>query len=259
MYKACACISVAAGCTPADSAGSGGLGQAVLGAMRPGVRWPDMHLLAERALLGGLKAAGCVRGSLDEMMERRLGAVFMPHGGAPPLNKAATRGCLSLVRGAEQHALRGGCSCVAIPCIQHGGKAMGLLTRRPGPPARHRHARRGRLPAGPAAAQHAARAAITAHRTVRFSRVLVTCEHARADSPTKPSQQRTCADDLFTFARRHSIRNLVAHRNMYPCGRGAWQLRLCMSHSCVPVTVFLPCLCVAMHAWCWAGCWRLAW
>jgi len=77
----------------------------VLGAMRPGVRWPDMHLLAERALLGGLQAAGCVRGSLDEMMERRLGAVFMPHGGAPLSSWAVTCGCLSFVRGADQHAL----------------------------------------------------------------------------------------------------------------------------------------------------------
>jgi len=75
------CASGAAGCAPVDCAGLGRARQAVLGAMRPGVRWPDMHLLAERALLGGLKAAGCVRGSLDEMMERRLGAVFMPHGG----------------------------------------------------------------------------------------------------------------------------------------------------------------------------------
>lgn len=54
--------------------------QAVLGAMRPGVRWPDMHLLAERALLGGLKSAGIVRGSIEEMLNKRLGAVFMPHG-----------------------------------------------------------------------------------------------------------------------------------------------------------------------------------
>lgn len=48
--------------------------------MRPGVPWPDMHLLAERALLGGLKAAGFVRGDIDEMLDKRLGAVFMPHG-----------------------------------------------------------------------------------------------------------------------------------------------------------------------------------
>ncbi|KAK9839544.1 hypothetical protein WJX81_008524 [Elliptochloris bilobata] len=54
--------------------------QAVLEAMRPGVKWPDMHLLAERALLGGLKAAGFVRGDVGEMLDKRLGAVFMPHG-----------------------------------------------------------------------------------------------------------------------------------------------------------------------------------
>lgn len=63
--------------------------QAVLEAMRPGVPWPDMHLLAERALLGGLKAAGIVRGDIDEMLDKRLGAVFMPHGASQEVHCAA--------------------------------------------------------------------------------------------------------------------------------------------------------------------------
>lgn len=53
---------------------------AVVGAMRPGVPWPQMHRLAERTLLAKLKEGGLVRGSVDEMVEANLGAVFMPHG-----------------------------------------------------------------------------------------------------------------------------------------------------------------------------------
>ena len=48
--------------------------------MRPGVEWIDMHLLADRVHLEELKAAGLLVGDIDEMMEVRLGAVFMPHG-----------------------------------------------------------------------------------------------------------------------------------------------------------------------------------
>lgn len=54
--------------------------RAVLGAMRPGVRWGDMHVLAERTLLAGLAAGGLLAGDVDAMVEARLGAVFMPHG-----------------------------------------------------------------------------------------------------------------------------------------------------------------------------------
>jgi hypothetical protein len=39
-----------------------------------------MHLLAERTILGGLKEGGLLTGDLDDMMESRLGAIFMPHG-----------------------------------------------------------------------------------------------------------------------------------------------------------------------------------
>lgn len=39
-----------------------------------------MHLLAERVILEELKAAGILIGEVDEMLEARIGAVFMPHG-----------------------------------------------------------------------------------------------------------------------------------------------------------------------------------
>lgn len=37
--------------------------RAVLHAVRPGVAWPDMHLLAERTILEALKARGCLTGA----------------------------------------------------------------------------------------------------------------------------------------------------------------------------------------------------
>ena len=40
----------------------------------------DMHLLAERCILKGLKAAGVVTGEVKEMLSARVGALFMPHG-----------------------------------------------------------------------------------------------------------------------------------------------------------------------------------
>ena len=52
----------------------------VMKSVRPGVSWVDMHLLAERTQLEHLKVAGLVRGDIDEMMNVRLGALFMPHG-----------------------------------------------------------------------------------------------------------------------------------------------------------------------------------
>ena len=45
-----------------------------------GVKWPDMHRLAERVQLQCLKDMGLLKGDLDEMMKVHLGAVFMPHG-----------------------------------------------------------------------------------------------------------------------------------------------------------------------------------
>ena len=37
-------------------------------------------MLAEKCILSGLKAAGVVTGDIEEMLEKRIGALFMPHG-----------------------------------------------------------------------------------------------------------------------------------------------------------------------------------
>ncbi|KAH7699860.1 peptidase D, partial [Aphelenchoides avenae] len=52
----------------------------VFAAAKPGVRWTDMHLLAEKVLLRHLKAAGVLTGDVDEMVQKRVGAVFLPCG-----------------------------------------------------------------------------------------------------------------------------------------------------------------------------------
>ncbi|XP_076112843.1 xaa-Pro dipeptidase-like [Mytilus galloprovincialis] len=54
--------------------------RAVMAAVKPGVSWVDMHLLADRTHLEELKILGLVTGDIDEMMKVRLGAVFMSHG-----------------------------------------------------------------------------------------------------------------------------------------------------------------------------------
>ena len=40
----------------------------------------DMHLLAERHILTGLKGGGWLQGDIEEMLEQRVAALFMPHG-----------------------------------------------------------------------------------------------------------------------------------------------------------------------------------
>ncbi|XP_065178030.1 xaa-Pro dipeptidase-like isoform X2 [Sycon ciliatum] len=54
--------------------------RAVMAAVKPGVCWTDMHLLADRVQLQALIDAGLLHGDLEAMMEVRMGAVFMPHG-----------------------------------------------------------------------------------------------------------------------------------------------------------------------------------
>ncbi|KAK2173550.1 hypothetical protein NP493_868g03000 [Ridgeia piscesae] len=54
--------------------------RAVLAACKPGVSWVDMHKLAERTLLERLREGDLLRGDVEEMMDTRLGAIFMPHG-----------------------------------------------------------------------------------------------------------------------------------------------------------------------------------
>ncbi|CAM6085038.1 unnamed protein product [Calypogeia fissa] len=54
--------------------------KAVIAKMKPGVSWVEMHKLAEEKILETLKEAGFLNGDVGEMMEKRLGAIFMPHG-----------------------------------------------------------------------------------------------------------------------------------------------------------------------------------
>jgi len=54
--------------------------QAVLQQMKPGVKWPDMHRLANRVICEELKRHGLLKGSVDDMQKHHIGALFMPHG-----------------------------------------------------------------------------------------------------------------------------------------------------------------------------------
>ena len=55
--------------------------RAVFDAIRPGVDYREMHLLANRVILEDLTAAGLFTGNVDDMMAVNLaGRVFQPHG-----------------------------------------------------------------------------------------------------------------------------------------------------------------------------------
>jgi Xaa-Pro dipeptidase len=54
--------------------------RAVFSVLKPGVSYVDMHKLAERITLEELTKLGCVSGDIDEMMEKRIGFIFQPHG-----------------------------------------------------------------------------------------------------------------------------------------------------------------------------------
>ena len=45
-----------------------------------GVKWADMHRLANRVQLECLRDAGLLQGDVGDMIKLHLGAVFMPHG-----------------------------------------------------------------------------------------------------------------------------------------------------------------------------------
>eukprot|EP00898_Chlorokybus_atmophyticus_P006858 jgi/Chlat1/7173/Chrsp57S06838 len=53
---------------------------AVIESLEPGVSWVDMHRLAERQILEHLLRAGFLKGSIEELVSKHIGAVFMPHG-----------------------------------------------------------------------------------------------------------------------------------------------------------------------------------
>ncbi|MEX2600245.1 MAG: aminopeptidase P family protein [Balneolaceae bacterium] len=49
-------------------------------ASAPGVKMEELHMLAARIILEGLKEADIVRGTIDELMENDIFALFFPHG-----------------------------------------------------------------------------------------------------------------------------------------------------------------------------------
>lgn len=51
-----------------------------MNALKPGVTYKEMHLLSERVTLQGLLELGLVKGDVDEMVEKRVGFIFQPHG-----------------------------------------------------------------------------------------------------------------------------------------------------------------------------------
>ncbi|MBX3463666.1 MAG: aminopeptidase P family protein [Planctomycetes bacterium] len=54
--------------------------QAAIAAVRPGVRYRDVHLLACRVLADGLVQMGLLRGSADDLVTSGAHAMFFPHG-----------------------------------------------------------------------------------------------------------------------------------------------------------------------------------
>lgn len=48
--------------------------------LKPGVYWPDMHILAEKVILAGLVEAGILQGDQTQMLNDRVSYYFMPHG-----------------------------------------------------------------------------------------------------------------------------------------------------------------------------------
>lgn len=49
---------------------------------KPGVKWDDMHRLAENVVVTHLQKIGIIKPeySLDTLEQKRIGAIFMPHG-----------------------------------------------------------------------------------------------------------------------------------------------------------------------------------
>ncbi len=52
----------------------------VLETMKPGEKMEDLHLLASKTMMEGLKDLGIVKGNVDDMMEENIFALFFPHG-----------------------------------------------------------------------------------------------------------------------------------------------------------------------------------
>uniref|UniRef100_A0A8C7WGG2 Xaa-Pro dipeptidase n=1 Tax=Oncorhynchus mykiss TaxID=8022 RepID=A0A8C7WGG2_ONCMY len=54
--------------------------RAVMAAIKPEVKWTEMHRLADRVHLEELVKIGILRGSVEDMLKVHMGSVFMPHG-----------------------------------------------------------------------------------------------------------------------------------------------------------------------------------
>ena len=53
---------------------------AVLDSIKPGIKMENLHLLAARTMMEGLKEMDIVQGDIDKMMEENIFALFFPHG-----------------------------------------------------------------------------------------------------------------------------------------------------------------------------------
>lgn len=51
-----------------------------IAALKPGIQYKEVHLLANRILLEGLNDLGFVKGNIDEMLTEGVQGLFMPHG-----------------------------------------------------------------------------------------------------------------------------------------------------------------------------------
>lgn len=53
---------------------------AAIEAIKPGVKYRDIHFLAARVIIEGLKKAGIMKGDVDEALKAEAHTLFMPHG-----------------------------------------------------------------------------------------------------------------------------------------------------------------------------------
>jgi Xaa-Pro aminopeptidase len=54
--------------------------RAAIGSVRPGVRYRDVHEIAKRRIVEGMRELGVLRGETDGLLERGAAALFFPHG-----------------------------------------------------------------------------------------------------------------------------------------------------------------------------------
>jgi Xaa-Pro aminopeptidase len=54
--------------------------KSVIDALKPGVKWVDMHILAEKIISDGLVELGLIKGNYQELVENDVPALFFPHG-----------------------------------------------------------------------------------------------------------------------------------------------------------------------------------